>query len=132
MSTGVLCFRSYRGLWCAAGLALTAGCARSSPPPADPQQSGAELLSRVVENHAEGVYRSWLGVHLAAVELDLAVQEFVEGPSEQTLARAREAWVAGRALYGPTEVFRFQGGPIVQKTFKTDCFSCPKTGLKNI
>jgi putative iron-regulated protein len=91
---------------------MMVSCARSSPLPAESQPSESSLLSRVAENHAEGVYQSWLAVHLAAVELDLAVQELVEGPSEATLSRAREAWTAGRALYGPTEVFRFQGGPI--------------------
>ena len=102
---------SVRGLWCAAWLASIVGCAKT-PSPGVPPQTDLSLLSEVVENHAEGVYQSWKGVHLAAVELELAVQEFVEGPSEETLEQARSAWIDGRELYGPTEVFRFQGGPI--------------------
>jgi putative iron-regulated protein len=41
-----------------------------------------------------------------------AVERLVEEPSAETLLRARDAWVAGRRVYGMTEVFRFYEGPI--------------------
>jgi putative iron-regulated protein len=41
-----------------------------------------------------------------------AVQAFVEQPSSDALAAARNAWRAARETYGQTEAFRFYGGPI--------------------
>lgn len=45
-------------------------------------------------------------------ELRLAVREFLASPTPESHAKAREAWLASRAYYGRTEVFRFSGGPI--------------------
>ncbi|MBX3609882.1 MAG: iron-regulated protein [Hydrogenophaga sp.] len=47
-----------------------------------------------------------------AKALQAAVHAFTAAPSEQTLAAARKAWLAGRESYGQTEAFRFYGGPI--------------------
>ena len=44
--------------------------------------------------------------------LDAAVDSLVSSPSEATLAAARAAWLAARAPYQQTEVYRF-GNPIV-------------------
>ena len=87
-------------------------CARSTDPTPPSSTVNADLLNQVIENHASGVYQSWVNVHEAAQTLDEAIQVFVNAPSEETLSVAKEAWIAGRILYGPTEVFRFQGGPI--------------------
>ena len=48
----------------------------------------------------------------AAEALHDAIDAFVAGPTDATLQAAKDAWLAGRRLYGPTEVFRFYDGPI--------------------
>jgi len=47
-----------------------------------------------------------------ATALDTALHAFVASPTEATLAAAKQAWLDGRVVYGPTEVFRFYDGPI--------------------
>ncbi len=102
-----------------ATILLLAGCAHTpsttnAVPPAAVQTADASegLLQKVVDNHAEGVYRSWVGVHEAAIDLQKAIDAFVASPSQDTMQAARLAWVEGRTRYAPTEVFRFQNGPI--------------------
>lgn len=46
--------------------------------------------------------------------LDEAVDAMIASPSEETLAAAREAWLAARVPYQQTEAFRF-GNPIVDE-----------------
>lgn len=93
-----------------APLFLGLACARSSPVPTQPTASLAQ--TEVVQHHAAGVYRSWSKVHDAAVHMQQTIESFLANPSEEGLNQARSAWTEARILYGPTEVFRFQGGPI--------------------
>ena len=44
--------------------------------------------------------------------MDAAIDAFVAEPTDENLAAAKEAWLAARDEYGPTEAFRFYGGPI--------------------
>ncbi len=48
----------------------------------------------------------------SATELQTAIDAFVADPTEETLQAAKDAWFAGREVYGPTEAFRFYDGPI--------------------
>lgn len=66
----------------------------------------------VVERYSESVYNSYAVAVTELEALQSAVNAFVAAPSEQTLASARTAWIEARAVYRPTEVFRFYGGPI--------------------
>lgn len=50
----------------------------------------------------------------AARSLRMAVGALVAEPSEETLAQAREAWLAARVPYQQTEVYRF-GNAIVDE-----------------
>ncbi len=66
----------------------------------------------VVENYADLVHEAY-SVSLASAEtMDDAIAAFVADPSAATLDEARTAWLEARDDYGPTEVFRFYGGPI--------------------
>jgi putative iron-regulated protein len=44
--------------------------------------------------------------------MDASIDAFIAEPSPETLAAARDAWLTARDDYGPTEAFRFYGGPI--------------------
>jgi putative iron-regulated protein len=66
----------------------------------------------VATSYADGV----LAAYDASIESTTAMQErieaFVREPTEANLQASREAWVAARDDYGPTEAFRFYNGPI--------------------
>ena len=44
--------------------------------------------------------------------MDASIDAFIAEPSPETLAAAKDAWLTARDDYGPTEAFRFYGGPI--------------------
>lgn len=70
------------------------------------------LKQEAVETYADIVFASYEDSLELAVELNDALIAFVEEPSEETLATAREAWLASNEPYGQTEAYRFYGGPI--------------------
>ncbi len=47
-----------------------------------------------------------------AKALQMAIAEFVQKPSEMTMANAKAAWLISRESYGQTEIFRLSNGPI--------------------
>ena len=60
-----------------------------------------------------------MGVHalyskslISARQMDVAIDTFLANPNAGTLEAAKRAWLRARDDYGPTEVFRFYGGPI--------------------
>jgi putative iron-regulated protein len=66
----------------------------------------------VVEHYADGAHASYAASLASAEEMNAAIDAFVADPTPQTLEAAQEAWLVARADYGPTEAFRFYGGPI--------------------
>ena len=62
--------------------------------------------------YADLVHAAYADVTLSATELQTALEAFVADPTDATLDAAKQSWLAGRDLYGPTEVFRFYDGPI--------------------
>ena len=44
--------------------------------------------------------------------MDAAIDAFIDAPSAKSLRAARQSWLVARDDYGPTEAFRFYGGPI--------------------
>jgi putative iron-regulated protein len=50
--------------------------------------------------------------YTSAVEMQTAINAFLETPSEEALEAAREAWLYARDFYGQTEAFREANGPI--------------------
>lgn len=72
----------------------------------------AALKADVAENYANVVHASYEDSYNEAVKMQTAINAFVASPSEETLAAAKEAWLAAREPYGQTEAYRFYGGPI--------------------
>lgn len=70
------------------------------------------LADEVVANYADLVHESYQLSLDSATALDAAIDAFVASPSDETLAAAKDAWLTARDDYGPTEAFRFYGGPI--------------------
>lgn len=71
-----------------------------------------EQATAVATTYADVVLAAYDATVTAATELHDAVDAFVEAPSEEGLQAAKDAWLAARDVYGPTEVFRFYDGPI--------------------
>ena len=76
--------------------------------------SGAsdDMRAEVVENYADLVHESYQISLDSATTMDEAIDTFVADPNAETLAAAQDAWLTARDDYGPTEAFRFYGGPI--------------------
>ncbi|MBX3199013.1 MAG: iron-regulated protein [Labilithrix sp.] len=75
---------------------------------ADPLAGAPEVAAQYAKNvHTN--YAECLG---KARALQAALDAFVAAPSAATQQAAKDAWVAARLPYGPSEVYRFYGGPI--------------------
>lgn len=70
----------------------------------------------VAEHYASVVHANYVDTLGAARTLQAAVNALNANPSEETLAKARESWLAAREWYGQTEAFRFYSGPIDGET----------------
>ena len=66
----------------------------------------------VVGHYSTLVHANYEDALAGALDLQKAIQAFAAAPSEAGLKKARDAWLAGREWYGPTEAFRFYSGPI--------------------
>ena len=73
---------------------------------------GDDLRREVVQTYAEGVHTLYAKSLASARDMDAAIDRFLAAPSEARLAAAKRAWLTARDDYGPTEAFRFYGGPI--------------------
>lgn len=71
-----------------------------------------KVARQVATQYADIVVASYRDSLEGAKELRREVGDFVDEPGVKSLARAREAWIAGRIPYLQTEVYRFYGGPI--------------------
>ena len=89
----------------AAGLAL--GVAMGPASAAEPPSAEA-----VLGTYADIALAGYEDSLATARALDAAIDALVSGPSEATLGAARAAWIAARAPYQQTEVYRF-GNAIV-------------------
>ena len=81
----------------------------AAQPPAGAQAVSADAVAR---HYASGVQAAYEDALAASLDLQKAVQAFAAAPSPAGLKAAREAWLAAREWYGPTEAFRFYAGPI--------------------
>ena len=71
-----------------------------------------ELKSAVVDHNADGVHALYSKSLSSAMAMDTAIDTFIADPTPVTLEGAKRAWLIARDDYGPTEAFRFYGGPI--------------------
>lgn len=90
-----------------ASMALCAGAAYASG-----DGDLDDLKHHVIESYTEIVLASYQDSLQLALELNDALIAFVADPTDETLAAAREAWLAANEPYGQTEAYRFYGGPI--------------------
>jgi putative iron-regulated protein len=72
----------------------------------------ADDKREVVEQYAAGVHSAYAASLASGTELDAAIDAFAADPTDETMAAAKQAWLAARGDYGLTEAFRFYGGPI--------------------
>ena len=80
------------------------GSATTKLPTAASAQALTDYVQVVNLNYAE--------VLAGARALQTAIDAFVAAPSEATHKAAKDAWIAARTPYGPSEAFRFYEGPI--------------------
>ena len=69
-------------------------------------------MEDAVETYAAGVHASYSASLASAQAMDAAIDTFLANPTPATLEGAKRAWLIARDDYGPTEAFRFYGGPI--------------------
>ena len=74
--------------------------------------SVSELKTDVVAHYADGVHALYSKSLASAMAMDAAIDIFLGDPSPATLEASKRAWLVARDDYGPTEAFRFYGGPI--------------------
>lgn len=84
---------------------LGASCGGSDGPSDD-------AIGEAVDTYAAGVHASYEASAASAATMDEAIDAFVADPTDASLEAAKQAWLAARDDYGPTEAFRFYGGPI--------------------
>ena len=103
-------------------LALTLACS-SEPTPAPtaapvpeptatPGPDIGQLKGEVGSHYADGVHTLYSKSLASATAMNAAIDTFLADPTPSTLEGAKRAWLIARDDYGPTEAFRFYGGPI--------------------
>ena len=73
---------------------------------------GDEAMADAVATYADGVHASYEASLASASTMDAAIDAFIADPTDANLDAAKDAWLAARDDYGPTEAFRFYDGPI--------------------
>lgn len=73
---------------------------------------GRDATAEAVATYADGVHASYMASASSARDMDAAIGAFVADPTDAALDAAKQAWLDARDDYGPTEAFRFYGGPI--------------------
>ena len=79
-----------------------------------PEADLPHLKRSVLTHYATVVATSYQDCLATAARLKVAVNLFIDHPSEAALNVARDAWLAARSPYSQTEAFRFYDGPIDQ------------------
>jgi putative iron-regulated protein len=92
--------------------------AASDPDATEPVPAGPtdDDLLAVATTYADLVHANYEAAIASATEMQTAIAAFVADPTDATLTAAKEAWLAARDDYGPTEAFRFYDGPIDNPT----------------
>ena len=83
-----------------------------TPVPTPEGPSVEELKGSVVAHYADGVHALYTKSLNSATAMDTAIDIYLSDPTPATLEAAKRAWLGARDDYGPTEAFRFYGGPI--------------------
>lgn len=96
----------------ALGLVVACSSDETSTPSNNTPSKPLENAQPVVDNYATNVYANYSDVLDSAKKLQVAINAFTAAPSEATHQAAKDAWVAARKPYGPSEAYRFYNGPI--------------------
>lgn len=92
-----------------AGIACASEPSDSAP---EPSVDVDALKGEVVAHYANGVHALYSQSLASAQSMDAAIDAFLADPNPASLEAAKRAWIRARDDYGPTEAFRFYGGPI--------------------
>ena len=93
-------------------VACTSEPTEAPPPTATPGPDVSAVKSDVVANYASGVHALYVKSLNSAITMDQAIDAFLNDPTPSSLEAAKRSWLGARDDYGPTEAFRFYGGPI--------------------
>lgn len=74
--------------------------------------AGGSDMDAAVRTYADGVHSSYAASLASASAMVETIDAFIAAPTDENLAVAKTAWLDARDDYGPTEAFRFYGGPI--------------------
>jgi len=88
-----------------AASAMLSAC--NSLPSLDNQKDTEVTSLSVIDTYIEIAETNYQDALLTAQNLEKSVDSFLSAPSEETLSKTKEAWVAARAPYQQTEVYRF-------------------------
>ena len=77
-----------------------------------PSYAGLDKPSPVVENYNQIVLTNYTDSLNTAKIMQAAIQTFLDNPTDENLAKAKQAWIDARVPYTQTEVYRFYEGPI--------------------
>lgn len=91
----------------AATIALT-GCTPSQMDTKDNKVKGVDLLS----SYSNIALANYSDAIKDAKQLNLAIKNFADNPTKNSLVLAKTAWLKSRESYGQTEIFRLSNGPI--------------------
>ena len=94
------------------GSATTTTEADSTTTTAGPLALDPADVEVALTTYADQAHAAYTDVTTAAEALNAALAAFAAAPSDATLKAAKQAWLDGRDLYGPTEAYRFYDGPI--------------------
>ena len=100
-------------------LSLAAAVSAQASRPDVTVETAERALAQDFARYAESTYSACVD---AAVALQGAIEVLVVKPSPESLAKARAAWIAGREVYGTSEVLRFSGGPIDDRRVGVETF----------
>ncbi len=76
------------------------------------EMTKAVSAQHIVNDYAGLVYDTYTKTYNDAVNLQGAINAFLDNPNDETLGAAKAAWLVSRDSYGQTEAFRFYEGPI--------------------
>lgn len=87
-------------------------CSKDNDKTDDSNDPNAELKQSIVDNYAEIVFTNYQAAYEKALSLKLAIELFVDAPTQTGFDDVKQAWLEAREPYGQTEVYRFYSGPI--------------------
>lgn len=77
-----------------------------------PFTAPAASVPEVVSAYTARVSQDYGDTVAAAEALRASIGRFLDAPTAASLSEAKAAWMHARSFYGPTEAYRFYGGPI--------------------